>query len=97
MQLQPTQIEQIQHYLSDKPVRRAYLFGSYGRAEAREDSDIDLLVELDYSQRIGLLFVQMQQDLEALLHKKIDLVSENGISKYLKPIIDQEKVLIYAR
>jgi hypothetical protein len=31
------------------------------------------------------------------LHQEVDLVSANGVSKYLQPIIDQEKVLIYAR
>ena len=70
---------------------------SYVRGEANKASDVDILVELDYSQRIGLLFIQMQLDLEELLHQKVDLVSANGVSKYLKPIIDREKELIYAR
>jgi predicted nucleotidyltransferase len=38
----------------------AYLFGSYSRGDADENSDIDILVELDYSKLIGLEFVQMQ-------------------------------------
>ena len=43
---------------------KAYIFGSYARNEADVDSDIDLLVELDYCQRIGLGFVGMQNELE---------------------------------
>jgi hypothetical protein len=39
----------------------------------------------------------MQIDLKELLGKKVDLVSEKGVSKYIKPIINQEKLLIYAR
>lgn len=97
MKLSKENIQKIKTYLSDKPVIRAYLFGSFVRGEAMEDSDVDLLIELDYSQRIGLLFVQMQLDLEELLNKKVDLVSANGLSKYLKPAIDREKELIYAR
>ena len=97
MKLSKKSILQIKAYLADKPVNKAYLFGSYVRGEAKEDSDIDILVELDYSQRIGLLFVQMKLELEDLLHKEVDLVSANGVSKYLKPIIDREKELIYAR
>jgi predicted nucleotidyltransferase len=97
MKLSKKNIEIIKTYLADKPVNKAYLFGSYVRGEANKTSDVDILVELDYSQRIGLLFIQMQLDLEELLHKKVDLVSSNGVSKYLKPIIDHEKELIYAR
>jgi hypothetical protein len=58
---------------------------------------IDILVDLDYSQKIGLGFVQMQLDLEKLLNIKVDLVSSNGLSKYIQPIVDREKQLIYAR
>jgi predicted nucleotidyltransferase len=76
---------------------KAYLFGSYVRNEANEHSDLDLLVELDYSQKIGFQFVQMKFDLEQLLNIKVDLVSSNAISKYIKPIIDSEKTLIYAK
>jgi predicted nucleotidyltransferase len=76
---------------------KAYLFGSYGRGVGTENSDIDLLVELDYSQPIGLEFIQMQLDLQNLLSKKVDLVSARGLSKYVKPILDKEKKLIYAR
>jgi predicted nucleotidyltransferase len=97
MKLNSSQIKQIQLYFSQKPVLQVYLFGSYVRGTAHELSDIDLLVVLDYTQPIGLEFVQMQFDLQALLAKKIDLVSARGISKYLQPIIDAEKKLIYAR
>ncbi|MCG2716559.1 MAG: nucleotidyltransferase domain-containing protein, partial [Candidatus Marinimicrobia bacterium] len=38
----------ITDYFKDKPVLRAYLFGSQVRNEADVDSDIDILVELDY-------------------------------------------------
>lgn len=76
---------------------KAYLFGSLGRGEGKKNSDVDLLVELDYSKPIGLEFIQMQLDLQELLGQKVDLVSARGLSKYIKPIIDGEKKLIYAR
>ncbi len=97
MQLGKSQILKISNYFKTKPVLKAYLFGSYVRNEAENDSDVDLLVELDYSERIGLQFVQMKFDLEQLLGKKVDLVSSNAVSKYIKPIIDSEKILIYAK
>lgn len=97
MQLSKQQLELIRNYFQDKPVLKAYLFGSQARNEAHTDSDIDILLQLDYSQRIGLLFVQMQLELEKLLNKKVDLVSENGMSKYIQPIVEREKQLIYAK
>jgi uncharacterized protein len=97
MQLSILQLRLIQQYFLKQPVLKAYLFGSYVRGTARDQSDIDLLIELDYAQLIGLEFVQMQLDLQVLLAKKVDLVSANGVSKYIQPIIDSEKQLIYAR
>lgn len=97
MKLSKNHIRQLQNYFKTQPVLKAYLFGSYVRGEATEESDVDLLVELDYSQRIGLHYVQMILDLEELLHKKVDLVSEGGLSKYIRPYIEAEKQLIYER
>ncbi|MCB0572778.1 MAG: nucleotidyltransferase domain-containing protein [Phaeodactylibacter sp.] len=97
MKLDQKNIELIKAYLQDKPVNRAYLFGSFVRGEAGPDSDVDILVELDYRNPIGLLFIRMEQDLARILNRKVDLVSAQGMSKYLKPVIDQEKQLIYAR
>jgi len=97
MKLSKNQIMLISNFFSKQPVLKAYLFGSYGRGEENENSDIDLLVELDYTQPIGLEFIQMQIDLQKLLSKKVDLVSARGLSKYVKPILDKEKKLIYAR
>lgn len=97
MRLTSQQMELIKQVFSKEPVLRAFVFGSYARDEADEASDIDLLVELDYSQRIGLEFIAMQQKLEELLQAKVDLVSTGSLSKRLRPYIDQEKQLIYER
>jgi predicted nucleotidyltransferase len=97
MSLTRSQIRIIKDFFSKQPVLKAYLFGSYSKDLENDNSDIDLLVELDYSQPIGLEFIQMQLDLQKLLSKKVDLVSSRGLSKYIKPILDNEKKLIYAR
>jgi hypothetical protein len=39
----------------------------------------------------------MKLDLEKLLNNEVDLVSSNGISKYIKPLVDEEKRLIYEK
>lgn len=97
MTLANSKIESIQKYFQTQPVLKAYLFGSYVRGEADEKSDVDILVELDYTQKIGLHFVQMKFDLEEILNSSVDLVSSTGVSKYILPIIDNEKKVIYAR
>lgn len=87
----------IRNYFATKPVINAYLFGSQARGEENSNSDIDILVDLDYSERIGLKFIKMKIELEEILKMKVDLVSSNGLSKHIKPIIEKEKQLIYAR
>lgn len=95
MTIRKTLTDELQSYFADKPVARAYLFGSHARAEAAADSDIDILVELDYSRPIGLEFIKMQLDLQDILGQKVDLLTENSVSKHIKPHIDQDKVLVY--
>ena len=97
MKLSQAKIDQIKEYFRDKPVLKAYVFGSYARKEATAKSDLDILVELDYRYNIGLEFIQMKLDLESLLHKEVDLVTPEGLSRHVKPIIEKDKVLIYAR
>jgi predicted nucleotidyltransferase len=97
MQLSVQDIQLIKNYFTEQPVLRAYVFGSYARNNADEDSDLDILVDLDYNTPIGLGFVQMQLDLQERLHKKIDLVSSKAISKFILPFIEKDKTLIYER
>jgi uncharacterized protein len=87
----------INNFFKTKPVLRAYLFGSESRNESDKGSDVDILVELDCSRPIGLEFVKMKFELEELIHKKVDLLSSGGISKYIQPFIDKDKILIYEK
>lgn len=97
MQLSAGDIQIVRDYFSGQPVIKAYLFGSYSRNEADDNSDVDILVDLDYTKHIGLGFVKMQDDLQQKLQKKIDLVSSKAVTKFLKPFIEKDKVLIYER
>lgn len=87
----------IAEYFKTKPVLRAWLFGSYADGTATEESDIDILVELDHSKPVGLRFVAMWRELQQILDKKVDLVSVGGLSPHLAPYIDAQKKLIYEK
>lgn len=62
----------------DFRVTRIALFGSYARGQQTEDSDIDVLVEVDPS--IGLRFVDLAERIEHLLGVRADVVSRRAIS-----------------
>lgn len=67
------------------------LFGSYSRDEATSQSDVDIAVDVDGS--IGIKFIDLAEELEMLLHNKVDLVSLKAIKpKYFDAIKSQ---LIY--
>lgn len=90
--------QKIIEYFKDKPaVRKVYIFGSYARNEETADSDVDILVDLDYAQESsfsGFEFGGMWEDLKDLLKMDVDLVPEDGLSKYLRPYIERDKILI---
>ena len=97
MKLSQSKIDQIKEYFRDKPVKKAYLFGSFAKGTATSHSDLDILVELDLNHSMGLEFIQMKLDLEVLLKKEVDLVTTKGISHRVLPLVERTKQLIYAR
>ena len=98
MELSATNKKLLQHYFANRPVRRAYVFGSFARKTAVSvKSDLDLLVELDHEKPIGMKFFSYQTELEELLKMKVDLISANGLSRHVKPFVDKDKVLIYEK
>ena len=85
-------------FFKDKPVKKAYVFGSTARGEQDQGSDIDILVDLDYENGADFFaFLDMRDQLSELLQVSVDLVSSNGLSPYIKLYIDQEKKLIYEK
>ena len=71
-------------------VRRLALFGSYARGEQREDSDVDVVVEVDPS--IGLRFVDLAEEIEDLLGVRTDLVSRRAIKARNWEVIEKELI-----
>ncbi len=76
----------------DYPIKSMAIFGSYSRKEQNDSSDLDILVE--FSDRIGIRFIDLADDLESIVGFKVDLVSKKGVKeKYLKSI-DSELIYV---
>lgn len=79
--------------LKEAGVIRSSLFGSYVRGEEREDSDIDMLVELPRGNSL-LDLVRLERRLEEALGKDVDLLTYNSISPLLKDYIQKDQLQI---
>jgi hypothetical protein len=69
------------------------VFGSVARGEEGPESDLDLLVEMKPESSL-LDLVSLWQDLEDLLGYKVNVITEGGISPYLRDRIYAEAVLL---
>ncbi len=75
-------------------IKRISVFGSYARNEATPKSDLDLIVE--FPEGTSLLdHVGIEIELSEALNMKIDLLSRNGISPYIKDQVLKEAIVIY--
>lgn len=74
-------------------VKEIGIFGSFVRGEQKKRSDIDILVE--YSELPDLLkLIELENRLQKLLKRKVDLIEKSGIRTELKEIILKEVVYI---
>ncbi len=80
-------------------IRRIALFGSVVRGEDSLESDVDILVKLKPRNErapLGLFkWVALEEELSQKLGRKVDLVTEDGMSPYIRPYVDAEIVVLY--
>jgi len=74
------------------PIQYLAIFGSFSRNEENKDSDVDIIVE--FNDKIGLRFVDLANDLEKLIERKVDLVSKKGIKKRYLNSIEQDLIYV---
>ena len=94
-----TKEEILKSLAKDKPelqgqfmVSKIALFGSYARGEQQQDSDVDILVEVDPS--IGLEFVTLAERIEKLLGTSVDLVSIRAVTSKAMKFIEPELIYV---
>lgn len=77
-------------------VRRLRIFGSASRGEAGPESDIDLLV--DFAAPKGFFeLLRLEDDLEVFFGRPVDVITEPGLSPYLRePILASASVIFDA-
>lgn len=70
---------------SKYPIKSLAIFGSVAREEDSDESDVDVLVE--FSDNIGIRFIDLAEEIESLLNRRVDLVSKKAVKpKYYKSI-----------
>lgn len=70
------------------------LFGSFARNEEKSTSDIDILV--NFKEPISLFtHAGIEIELEEKTGRKVDLITERGLSKYIKPFVMNDLVTLY--
>lgn len=73
--------------------RNVRVFGSRARGEGGDQSDIDILIELE-SGRTLLDLVRLKRELEELTQRGVDLITDNGISPILRDEILSQAVAL---
>ncbi|MCL5257370.1 MAG: nucleotidyltransferase family protein [Chloroflexi bacterium] len=83
--------KEILEIASSHGAKNVRIFGSFAKGNSRPDSDVDVLVDMEPGRSI-LDVVAIKQDLEDLLGRKVDVVTEPAISKYIRDDVLQEAV-----
>jgi len=77
-------------------VKRASIFGSFARGEAKEKSDIDILIEFDDGKSL-LDLIRLEIELEKRLKRKVDLLTYRSLHPLIRKRILEEEVKIYEK
>jgi len=81
-----------------KDIQKVALFGSQIHGDAKEDSDVDVLIEFIPDAKIGFFkLAQIKRNMEDNVKKPIDLLTYEAISKYFRDEIISESELIYEK
>jgi predicted nucleotidyltransferase len=88
-----TRLEEVLPLLRERfGVAKIGIFGSTARGDDRPESDVDVLVEFAPGQTTFRNFMELAFYLEDLFGRRVDLVTEQGLSRYIRPNVEQEVI-----
>jgi len=73
-------------------IKSIKIFGSYAEGKQKEKSDIDLIVDFKKTPTF-IELIKIEEEISKLLDTKVDLLTEEGISPYIKPYIKEANIL----
>jgi hypothetical protein len=86
-------LRRVEPELRSRGVLHAALFGSVARGEATDESDVDVLVELDPERHLNLYeYAALRLFLEDLIGRRTDLADRKNLHRYLRESILAEAV-----
>lgn len=88
--------EKIEPILKTSGVEYAGVFGSVARGEAGPDSDVDILVKFQESPTFAG-YLALDAGLRDILGREVDLITEGGLNKYLRPEIEKDLQVVYGQ
>lgn len=90
----------VTNYFRDKPVKKVYLFGSYATGKANENSDVDLLLDLDEDAMVSYFTLgRYLADMEDQFSRKVDIVISDVLrqDRLITKFIEEQKKILYVR
>jgi len=85
-----------QELMNKYNVESLYVFGSAARGTNTIDSDLDLIVEFAGKRNLFKI-IELSQKLSEISGVKVDLVTKDSISEYMKDNIEREKIVVYKK
>lgn len=98
MKIDDIKLKEIQELCKANKVKSLFAFGSVTREDFNQNSDIDLVVDIDEKDpfKYSDLYFMLKSKFEVILKRPIDLLEERAIkNKFFRQELDNTKVLIY--
>jgi len=90
--------EQIAEFCQKNHIKKFAFFGSVLRDDFRLDSDVDILIDLDYNVPIGLMEIAgMEIELSKMIGREVDLSTPDDLSDYFRDKVLAQAETLYER
>lgn len=88
--------QKITPILEKYDVQYAGIFGSVARGQATDNSDIDILVKFKGPATFAA-YLYLDENIRSILGREIDLITEGGVNKFIRPSMERDLTLIYGQ